>query len=379
MGFGDIFGVGQNTVSGGPGGTPPIFPGPATSSAPTTTPTVAPTAPGATPAQDDPMRKILEALMKSQAASQRPQLAQTGVQARPTNLQLPSMFGITSGIQAIVNHEHQKKLAAATSDWNDLTVSLQKYMTQDGKIDPQAYADPAVMQVLGDPKKLKLMAKALNQDWLNPEKTTVYKEALNRSMAQQQEKQQAASGLKQLFSHLIKKSQQPQMNQDQTQQMASQVMSKAPIAMPQQTDPAKAAQSESDLIKAQADLTRAATEARDKYDVKIAANGQIVAVDKSDPNKSIIVKGEDGKPLIGQGKTNAAVGKPAMVNGVPVGVGGMRDGQFVIKHPSDPDWTGADAETYNSSVAATATSNALKDKRIQLSSQSRTASYLVGR
>jgi hypothetical protein len=224
----NLFGPGTD-----PGGTPPILPGPSGLNPPGAA--APPPAPGGAPGQDDPMRKILEALIKSQAATQRPQLAPTGVQAQPAQRvrELPPMFGITAGIQAIVAHEHQKKLAAATSDWNDLTTSIQKYIGQDGKVDPSAYQDPAVMQILGDPKKLKLMAKSLNQDWLNPEKTTVYGEALKRSLAQNQQKQQAASGLKQMMSHLIKKSQQPQLSPDQQQGMMKEVMSKAPIAIPQ--------------------------------------------------------------------------------------------------------------------------------------------------
>lgn len=378
MGFGDIFGVGQDTASGGPGGTPPIFAGPATSSP--TTPTTAPSVPGAAPSQDDPMRKILEALVKSQAASTKPQLAPTGVQARPVQRihELPPLFGITAGIQAIVAHEHQKKLAAATSDWNDLTVSLQKYIGPDGKVDPAAYQDPAVMQVLGDQKKLKLMAKALNQDWLNPEKTTVYSQALKASMAQQQQKQQAASGLKQLFSHLIKKSQNPQMNPQQQQDMASQVMSKAPIAMPQ-TDPAAAMKSEAELMTAYANLTKAGQEAKDKYQFIVGPDGKIVAADKSDPTKSITLTDQQGNPLEGQTKTGSSYGKPAMVNGVPVGIYGTRDGRPTIKLPGDADWTGEDAKTFSASKAATATADAQKDHRIQLASQARITSYLAGR
>jgi hypothetical protein len=240
----------------GPGGTPPILPGPS----------------GADQSQQqqpqpEQLKQILQLVLKTQQQKTQPQMVPTGVQAQPTHLALPNMFGITSIVQGIYNHEKQKKIAEAKSDWNDLQVSMQKYIGQDGKVDPQAYSDPAVMQVLGNPKKLKEMAKALNQDWMNPEKTTVYGEALKASMAEQKQKHEAAAGLKQLFSHLIKRGQPtPQMDPDQQKQMASQVMSKAPISQGQPADMKEQVQLLTEMMKEQdADKRAAMKEEYDQY------------------------------------------------------------------------------------------------------------------
>jgi hypothetical protein len=218
--------------------------------------------------QTDPLKQILQMIMSKGQQQQQPQMVPTGVQAPPSQRQhqLPGFMGITAGVQAIYNHEKQKKLAEAKSDWNDLQVSMQKYIQPDGKVDQQAYSDPAVMQVLGNPKKLKEMAKALNQDWMNPEKTTVYGEALKASLAEQKQKQQAASGLKQMMSHLIHKAQNPQMNQDQQQQMAQQVMSKAPISKPQPIDSKEQQALLTELLKEQdADKRQADKEEYDQF------------------------------------------------------------------------------------------------------------------
>jgi hypothetical protein len=327
------------------------------------------------PQQQDALKQILQLVMRTQQQKSQPQMVPTGVQAPPSQAQhqLPNFLGITAGVQAIYNHEKQKKLAEAKSDWNDLQVSMQKYIGQDGKVDPQAYSDPAVMQVLGNPKKLKEMAKALNQDWMNPEKTTVYGEALKASMAEQKQKHEAAAGLKQLFSHLIKRGQPtPQMNPDQQQQMASQVMSKAPIS---QAQPQGSLKDEADIVRAYADLTKAQNESRDKYDIKVGGNGQIVAVDKTDPNKSIVIKDENGKPIIGQTRAGAGTGKVAMVGQVPYGITTLRDGKPAIKIPGDDDWTGEDAKTFAAAKAASAAATANADHRAQVSAQARATAY----
>jgi hypothetical protein len=268
---------------------------------------------------------------------------------------------------AAVQHK-QKQLAQAESDWNQLASAI------------QSNNQTALNAILTDPKKLKNMAKALNQDWLNPEKTTVYKQALENVLKQQQAKGQAASKLQQMVKHLIGRATQPQMNQQQLQQMGQEIMRKAPITQGQ-TDPtsiSKMMQSESEVLNAQASLTRAQTEARQKYDIKISGSGQLVAVDKTNPTQSVLVTTSEGSPITGQIK-GANIGKPAMVNGLPIGIYGVRDGQGVVKHPGDPDWTGADAKTWAETKSSYAAGEASKDHRIQLAAQSRALAYMQSR
>jgi len=206
--------------------------------------------PGTTPptfGTDQQTQQILERILS--AAQPRPQISSPipspipqQQPSQPPGYMQPShtwgpawggerlMYGIQSSLHNAVAMDKQKKLVEAESDWNDLTTSVQKYMKPDGTIDPRAYQDPAVMNVLGNPKKLKLMAKALNQDWLAPEKTTVYGDALKQHLSKQQQKQQASQGLMGIFKQLMGKNQQLQLSQQQQQQMAQQIMSKAPIS-----------------------------------------------------------------------------------------------------------------------------------------------------
>ena len=127
---------------------------------------------------------------------------------------------ITSLIQGGVAHQKQKQLHTAESDWNSLVSAMNSNNPQ------------ALSFILTDDKKLKNMAKALNQDWLNPEKTTVYKQALDNVMQQQQKKGQAAEGLKAMFQKLIHKANNPQLSDQQKMDMAKEIMGRAPITSP---------------------------------------------------------------------------------------------------------------------------------------------------
>jgi len=80
-------------------------------------------------------------------------------------------------------------LLKAEGDWTYLQSALNELYTAQQSGDPAAIkaAQAKVDVTMGDPKKLKNMAKALNQDWLNPEKTTAYGEALKKVTAKQQQ------------------------------------------------------------------------------------------------------------------------------------------------------------------------------------------------
>jgi hypothetical protein len=132
---------------------------------------------------------------------------------------IPTISGL---IQGAVAHQKQKQLATAESDWNNLVSAMNSNNPQ------------ALSFILTDDKKLKNMAKALNQDWLNPEKTTVYKQALDNVMQQQQKKGQAAEGLKAMFQKLIHKANNPQLSDQQKMDIAKEIMGRAPVTSPQQ-------------------------------------------------------------------------------------------------------------------------------------------------
>jgi hypothetical protein len=208
------------------------------------------------------MAQVLKILM---AGQQKPQLGRPSAPASvpPGPGHSPTLVGKHTGaanlgnligttVQYAIHQDKQKKLAAAVSDWNDLNTSVQKYIQPDGSIDQKAYQDPAVMQILGDPKKLKLMAKSLNQDWLNP-KPDLYADARKIALEQHGKKQGAIEGLQQTIGKMLEtirgqgKNQQQQQTPDQQQAMAKDVMSRAPMKMPTQ-DPSATKEAMSVLL-----------------------------------------------------------------------------------------------------------------------------------
>ena len=144
----------------------------------------------------------------------------------------PERFLYTLGatINNIGAQKQQRELAHATNQYSALMTSLDKYVGPDGKISPQAYQDPSVMAILGNEKELKKMAKSLQTDWLNPQKTTPYQQALGQAIQKRQKQQQARTGMDKMFHDLVNKVTKPKvdMTDQQKQGMAQEVGSKTP-------------------------------------------------------------------------------------------------------------------------------------------------------
>lgn len=175
------------------------------------------------------VNKILQMILSRQ---QQPQLAQPVPSPIHSPGQMQPVQGrgsaggnlvemITGGIQGAVANKKKSDLAKAESDWNQFNATLQSGGPQAGQL-----------WLASNDKAAKNMAKALNQDWLNPEKTTVYKQALDNVMKQQQAKGKAATGLKAMMQKLIGKAQNPQLTDAQKMQIAQEQMSKAPLVTP---------------------------------------------------------------------------------------------------------------------------------------------------
>lgn len=197
-----------------------------------------PSVPGSTPTtfpqSGEAMQNLIQILAK---AAQRPQLP-TPVPApipqqqptTPPGYMQPSqnwgpawgkeraMYSIGASIQNAWSQHKAKQLSQAESDWTQLLSAMQSGNQQ------------ALNFILQDPKKLKNMAKALNQDWLNPEKTDVYSQALQSALQKHDQKQQAAQGLKAMFQKLIGERQQPNLSPDQKQQMEKEILGRAPVS-----------------------------------------------------------------------------------------------------------------------------------------------------
>jgi len=252
--------------------------------------------------------------------------------------------GIATSIQNAVARQKQQKLLKAESDWTYLQSGLNELYQAQASNDPKAAAaaQAKVDVVMGDPKKLKDMAKALNQDWLNPEKTTVYGEALkkvnsnlDKKTAQDQQKAQAAQGLKGLFQKLLQKQQQPQLTDEQKKQMGAEVQAKAPA-----TTSGMSVEDQSKAAKGILELEQASKAARETYKFVPSADGKVWAINSTNPKDSFVVKDGAGNELSGK-----ATGKNGLImaNGIPVGV--YRNGQPLT--PDSPNWTKADQSLYD--------------------------------
>ncbi|HEX4503172.1 MAG TPA: hypothetical protein VH187_18720 [Scandinavium sp.] len=297
------------------------------------------------------------------------------------------MASIGTNIRNAVAKQKGDQLLKAEGDWQYLQSSLNELYAaqQSGDQQAAAAAQKKVDVTLGDPKKLKNMAKALNQDWLNPEKTTVYGEALKKTIAQteqkaQQEgkKAQAAQGLKSMMQHLIGKATQPQLSDEQKKQMSAEIQSKAPTTQGafSPADAEKMAMTVKDLALAQKDM-RAAPE---KYDIKTIADPSgatnpdgspkqiIVATDTTDPTKPYIeVKSATGEKARPGEKKYVDDGKLELVQGIPTGRV-KRGGQWIA--PGQEGYTKEDTNAVKLGMDAQGLSQKQKDQLMAIRGES---------
>jgi len=335
------------------------------------TPTFSGSAIPGVPQSAQPDQRASQILDFIKQLAQRKQMANTAVpQAIPPrgDLQSAQQVGMNTGnphawgtarflatlgasMKNAVATQKQNQVLKAEGDWTYLQASLNELYAAQQSGDQQAIkaAQAKVDATLGDPKKLKAMAKALNQDWLQPEKTTVYGEALKRvtgkqmqqdqkNQQKQQAAQQAAHGLKGLFQKLIRKATGPQvqLTDDERQRMAHEIQAKAPITQGI-TDP-----------KQLLDIEKASREAREQYAVITSPTGEVWAYNKSNPKDAFRLKdAATGKEITGQTKTSQA---PKVVSnkGVPYAV--TRGGETVT--PESPNWTKQDQTLFDAAVGS---------------------------
>ena len=325
---------------------------------------------GGTPDPAEQVRTMTQRIMQALAqASQRKQFAGTAVpgkipgQTDPNdarsigmNTRNPNAWGgqrFMAGVQGMIQNAVAKKkeseLLKAEGDWTYLQSSLNELYAAQASKDPQAIqqAQAKVDVVMSDPKKLKNMAKALNQDWLNPEKTTVYGEALKKVNAKTQQtdaqKQQAQTGIKALFRSLIERQKQPQLTPEQQQAAGREVQAKAPT-----TTGGASLKDQTEAAKGILDLEKAAKEARENYAVVTSPDGKVWAYNKTNPKDAFQLRDhETGEEIKGQTKTTSAP-KVAVNGGVPYAV--VRGGKTVT--PESPDWTKEDQTLFSAAMGA---------------------------
>jgi hypothetical protein len=291
--------------------------------------------------------------------------------------------GVQAMIANAVSDQKQKKLNKAEADWTYMQSGLNELYAAQASGDPNAIkaAQQKVDVVLGDPKKLKEMAKALNQDWLNPEKTTVYGEALKKvtNQAGQQaqndaQKQQAAQGLKGMMQKLLQRQQQPQLTPEQKTQMSAEILAKAPTT----TAGGGSLKDQTEGAKAVLDLEKASKEARENYyPPQLAADGFLYSVNKTNPNDVVKIKDNDGNAVKGVPKSGAA---PKMLMNGPLPVGIVRNGKILT--PKSADWTKDDQEAFDAEIKAGAEKQQLRIDPIiadQIGAPPNPENYKLGR
>ena len=259
------------------------------------------------------------------------------------------MYGIQKNIQNYVAKHKEDQIMKATADWEYAQSALNEFYSAQSSGDPNAMkaAQSKVDFVFGDPKKLKNMAKALNQDWMNPEKTTVYGEALKRVSAKTQQtdrqKQQAKQGLMGIFQKLMGARQQPQLTPEQQQAMSREVAAKAPvqaggIGVKEQVEAAKGI----------LDIEKASKEARENYQMIAGSDGRVWAVNKSNPRDAIQVRDSaSGEAVVGPTKAGVAP-KVLTVQGVPYGIQKGKD----VLTPESENWTADDDKIFKAAKSA---------------------------
>jgi len=345
-----------------PGVTPGMTPG-------TTPPFVGGAASAASPVSEM-TKRILQTLAQS---AQRKQFAGAPVPAPVPGRQDPTppsymqrgpqwgglrfMHGLQANIQNAVAQKKQKDLLKAESDWTYMSSALNELYSAQAGGDPRAIAEAQskVDVVLGDPKKLKQMAKALNQDWLNPEKTTVYGEALKKVSSKTEQtagqKEQAKQGLMGMFRQLIQGRQQPQLTPEQQTAMSREIQAKAPTTA--------GAASPKDLREAALgilDIEKAAKEARENYAVVTSPDGKVWAYNKTNPKDAFQLRdAASGQEIAGQTKSTSAP-KVASIGNVPYAV--VRGGKTVT--PDSPEWTKEDETLFTGAKDAARQKQQLK-------------------
>jgi hypothetical protein len=326
--------------------------------------------PGATlgqnPNPNDTTQRLLEMLTR---AAQTPQIAakpvpmpvpgRVNAQAAQNigmNTEWPHAWGferfageVAGNVRNAVAAQKEKQVSQATADWEYLKEAGDELEAAKTSGDQKgiAAAQSKVQAILGDPKKVKRMQKALQMSWLDPSKTDAYTEGLNRMMKQAKEeemrKKGAADGIKKVFQQMKNKiaPPQPKLTPDEQSRMSTELYNKIPL-----TRGGMNAKDQLEAARAVLDIEKAAHEARQNYQFVPGQDGRVWAVNKTNPQDAHVLRdAETGKEV--EGKQTGKQG-PIMQAGIPVGV--WHNGKPVL--PGDPDWTDHDQKMYDGSMDA---------------------------
>ncbi len=361
---------------------------------------------GAAPGVDDKTKQLIQMLL-SRATSPQDQLQKPGLRGSPASM-VPGQMDMkgqpktgrpdvdigNSVNQAIGNfgtlihnlgaQHKQQQVRDAMSEWDGISNAYARASLAAGDPSDPKYKEKLMEAMKADPwvkanldpsnprnvKRLKNMSKALNFDPLGDDQENVHRQgllqhfkvqdALKKMIGARQkmdaQKQKAAQGQQQPGAQGAQQGggqPQPQQLQDVLQRIMSQ-------SRPQQADPKTLLEAQKNMSEAEHWKAMEAIAARDKYQIMPDKDGNIVAVDRTNPGMGAKpVHTVDGQQL--QGKPISGEGKPVLVDGQPVGM--IRGGKVVT--PSSPEWTSADATKLDEFKAAHKTGEAEKDARIE--------------
>lgn len=238
------------------------------------------------------------------------------------------MHNLGATVQQAVAAHKEKQIRTAMADYSAIGTAWENAQMAAGDPSAPDYHDkamklfqqmPTVQAILGDPKKMKNIAKAFAQDWLNPEKTTVYGEALKRHM----EADKAGKMMKLMQMLHLKAKSQPQLDPQQRQQLVQEESSRLPLSGGSGQMDAATARIMNEAIQLQKSTQGTYTIQK----TTVGGKDMLVAVNNKHPEEGgtpIKVLGQDGQEKVAEpwakGGAGARTGDVFSVNGVPYGV-----------------------------------------------------------
>src|SRR5258706_2225769 len=329
---------------------------------------------GQTPSPDETTKRLLEMLTRSAST---PQIA-----AKPHPIPIPGQadmnaarnigmntawpanygferFGAEVGgmVRNAVSAQKEKQVSAATADWEYLKEAGDELEAAKAGGDQGAIqaAQSKVQAVLGDPKKVKRMQKALQMSWLDPSKTDDYTEGFQRMMKQSKEEEQkkrgAAENLKKMVRPLLRavtmgavgEKKEPQLTPDEQGRMSKELYANIPM-----TPRGGSAKEQYDQARTILDIEKAAHEARETYYPPIAdEQGILRSVNKSNPRDVGTVRDAETGDVV-RGIPKGPAPKVLMNGLVPYAV--ARNGKVIM--PGDAEWTDHDQKMYEGAIDA---------------------------
>lgn len=237
------------------------------------------------------------------------------------------LHNLGATVQNAVAAHKEKQIRTAMADYSAIGTAWENAQMAAGDPSDPKYQEkamqifqqmPTVQAILGDPKKMKNIAKAFAQDWLNPEKTTVYGEALKRHM----EADKAGKMMKLMQMLHLKAKSEPQLDPQQRQQLVQEEASRLPLT----GGAGKMDASTARILNEAVQLQKSTQGTYTIQKVTVDGKDMLVAVNNKHPEEGgtpikVLKDGQehDATPWA-KGGAGGRTGDVFSVNGVPYGI-----------------------------------------------------------